>query len=267
MKCKFMTSVFLFCVVSWSICLPRMAAAAPVLDPLYCKEWVAMRGENITGTSYEIAESLYGSQSSEHGYGWVSVQAFYDNPPVAYGAVHVHGVEGGGDFGATALVELRYQFYVEPLEEGLTGPVPLVVSASASVSVNAANANRGHMSYVDIGINGMGWLWQASNYSASTSGVETDSFDEEETFDFHPDTVYTVNMALYSHGAGSGADYYYYSELFMDPTIEIDPGFADADKYRVVFSQGVNEVPLPSSLMLLAPAYLGLAYWRRRQPL
>mgnify|MGYP000846220727 FL=1 len=62
----------------------------------------------------------------------------------------------------------------------------------------------------------------------------------------------------------------------IDPVFEIDPRFAGADQYQIVFSAGIvqagpddddNEVPEAPTLALLAPAAWALAMSRRRRQL
>jgi len=51
---------------------------------------------------------------------------------------------------------------------------------------------------------------------------------------------------------------------FLDPTIEIDPTFADASQYELLSSPGVGNAPLPSTwlMMLSGLAAVGFLTYR-----
>lgn len=80
-------------------------------------------------------------------------------------------------------------------------------------------------------------------------------------------TIYTVRMGA---GAGvSGGDAYAY----VDPFIEIDPTFADADLYHLVLSEGINnilesdpsQVPEPATMLLFGTGLASLIGYRKRK--
>lgn len=85
------------------------------------------------------------------------------------------------------------------------------------------------------------------------------SFNKTFTADIVLDRENRIDLRAYGSGAVWKANGSFAFEAYVDPTIIIDPAFDRKDDFRIIFSNGVSAVPLPSSLTLMLPGILWLA--------
>ena len=161
---------------------------------------------------------------------------------------------GGLDVGrADASAALFYNFQVTPVP-GVQPPNVLIPIVTVGVVSGAGGLNVANVTVVDtqntqtvFNVNQNG----SFNYTMSvTSGVE-----------------YLVQMSALAEVEQTSAG----ASVIVDPTFEIDPNFAYASDFQILFSSGIgnspNATPLPAALPLFATGLgtLGLFGWRRRR--
>lgn len=73
-------------------------------------------------------------------------------------------------------------------------------------------------------------------------------------------TQATAGLMLDIGQSGSSA-----ANAFADPIITIDPNFVDAALFDIVFSPGLDVVPIPASVYLFGSGLLGLVGMARRK--
>lgn len=141
-------------------------------------------------------------------------------------------------------------------------PVDIVTAGSTSFSVDTVNGIGVTNMYADI-------LFDTSgdsnrSFSATPCGGPfcepgTYSFDEAFTVQTHPNVANRVQMVAFIGAAlwdGSLV-----ASAWIDPIIRIDPDFARAADFQIVFSNDVTPIPLPPALLLLGS---GLLFVTRR---
>ena len=142
--------------------------------------------------------------------------------------------------------------------------VPVIVSAAVSATgddqYQSANAQVSFTGPATFGIEACWTVTTSCSSSASfvdnVEDVPTDALED----------VYaaaSVNVAGLSVGSGYASEG---ASAIADPTVMIDPSFADVSDYTIVFSQGIGSsasVPEPSplSVLIIAVAALGLLRW------
>ena len=230
--------------------------AAP-LAPATFVEYAGIFGTAKEGTDQYLAESVELHLAVAGGGGGDAFARATNVLPVSAEA----GLQidlGQGNFGATSSVQTRYQFAVEPLAPGLPQFVPVILSASGLVSVDT---NSTSISHTFARIDHPGGQWQADNYDAYGSYTGVFSFDKSQTLNLPVNTAQTISIYVNTHAQPPGS--YYNTRAFLDPLVEIDPAFPNGDQFRIVYSEGILPVPLPSSVWLLTSGLLSLAGFRR----
>lgn len=109
-----------------------------------------------------------------------------------------------------------------------------------------------------------GGQFAARNYDAWGCYEGYFSFNESVTFNIEANTAQTISISLLSISQGSGEGFYYNSYMYLDPLIVIDPSFQYWDQYRLVFSEGINPIPEPGTLLLIGSGLIGLAGLRKK---
>jgi len=232
-------------------------ASANSLAPATFVEYAGIFGTAKEGNDQYLAESVSLHLAVPGGGGGDAFARATNMPPVSAEA----GLQidlGQGNFGATSTVQTRYQFAVEPLAPGLPQIVPVNLSASGLVSVDT---NSSFISHTFARIDHPGGQWQADNYDAYGSYTGVFSFDKSQTLNLPVNTAQTISIYVLTHAQPPGT--YYNTRAFLDPLIEIDPAFPDRDQFRIVYSEGILPVPVPSSVWLLTSGLLSLAGFRR----
>lgn len=174
--------------------------------------------------------------------------------------------------GGTANVggKLSYQFSIvgpDPFDPGNPIYIPTIVSYKGSASASNTNDTAATSSFLIVG-NNFSESYQVTVGAAHVTTHEVDgfnqpftdtSFDEHKLYSMVENAFYRIDVyvsAIAGPSAGTAS-------AFIDPTLEIDPSFADAAKYHIVLSSGIGNsvaaTPLPASLPLFGTALLGLA--------
>ncbi len=172
------------------------------------------------------------------------------------------GIPGSLPAGA-ASVDINYWFTVLPVGNGTLGtPVPLIVEASGSVGVSNPKYASAHVAF---------------SFNASGVQISKSLTTSKGAPDFIVDTNVSVAAGVVGGVTmGVGVDVFgnvvtqsgSSGEATLDPLIEIDPSFADASDYQLVFSPNlqptVSGVPdRGATLGLLAVAVSGLLALQR----
>ena len=171
---------------------------------------------------------------------------------------------------------LSYQFLIEDLS-GVFDPasplfVPTIVTYKGSASASSSNpGNSGASSYFNIAGTNFAESYKvvtgaspsATHTLATCCGAITDptfsgtSFNEKKTYSVIANTFYHIDISATATDTFDGL-----ATAYIDPFIQIDPNFADKDKYHIVLSPGIDNlvstVPLPASLQMFGAGLLGL---------
>jgi hypothetical protein len=182
-------------------------------------------------------------------------------------------VSAGGNVILTSdAAEMIYYFGVQ----GASGvKVPVDISfggytSAKTVTVNGGSADVASVINSEVTGPGVGYLaagCSAINFSCATSAPPIGS----TTFDVTAGDQYTIDLTAsiteFVGCAGCGA----VGHAHIDPYLQIDPTFAQADEFNLVISEGVPNVPVAApelstwAMMLLGFAGLGCAGWRARR--
>jgi hypothetical protein len=164
------------------------------------------------------------------------------------------GEAGLGDFD----VSLTYGFYILNNGEGTASSVPIniITSGYASFSYSGTVIGGAVQSYADWGLlsaNGQSItpLGIFGSVEASPSQVPYASFGPSTVLGTTtPDTMYGIYIHI-SGSASGGAGDSATATGFVDPQVVIDPSFAQANDYEIVFAPGVLPAPEPSTGSML----------------
>jgi hypothetical protein len=84
-------------------------------------------------------------------------------------------------------------------------------------------------------------------------------FSDSKDLTLTANTVYEIYMNVSIASSGN-----WMSTGFVDPTVEIDPTFADVSQYELLFSPDVGNAPLPSTWIMMLSGLLGLGLFGYR---
>ena len=84
-------------------------------------------------------------------------------------------------------------------------------------------------------------------------------FSDSKDLTLTANTVYEIYMNVSISSSGN-----WMSTGFVDPTVEIDPTFADVSQYELLFSPDVGNAPLPSTWIMMLSGLLGLGLFAYR---
>src|SRR5208337_1577603 len=140
----------------------------------------------------------------------------------------------------------------------VTGPL----AASASATLQLGTLNPGGTSLVSP-------ILLGTAQASVLSGTFSQSFSSTigQTVDLAAgSTIYVMEITVSVQvGTSSTAPPSSMASAFVDPTIIIDPSFAQASDYSIVFAPGVNPAPEPSTIALASLGLLGLVGCGRRK--
>ena len=219
--------------------------------------------EAFGGTTAQFLSTVGTASSSGPGASGSATTSGYQRVSAAGSATPGPGNEG--IFAASA----TYYF-------GVLGPaavsVPLILRGTASLAAHGCNGNSGCSSvevYEDYGRNGSTF----SNFgpiTCSEGAATCGDFSFTQSLSLTSSTSTTTGDTGFTHLSIYVLAYYGNAGGFIDPVITIDPSFADASQYQVVFSSGtgnpVAAVPEPSAwaMLLTGFAFAGGAVRRQR---
>jgi hypothetical protein len=279
MRCSLSKNTFLLRTILVATLLigggfASMAGAAPILPPVT----VYINGIDVTGT--------FGSGDCIHsaaGLSYASVCGFPD-PTLTVSAI---------GYDASAYAELDYAFEV-------TGPdniyVPFILSGVNTVITNVGYLSRtSEFVYGDGGtgvvgttpeeyggsIPGQNWTGesQCSSYAEYDTSIPGRCETRDDGSRVVPVTgtilsntvghIQLFAMTFSAFTVGDGNPYPGPGFASIDPTLSIDPTFAQADQFSLAFSDGIGNisasstVPEPSTLALFGISLIGFVASRR----
>jgi len=179
---------------------------------------------------------------------------------------------GSGLAAATAVLDYVFELY-DPFAPQNKSPIPTIFAASGGVSLPPLGSYPNViLQLADYNPNGLGigdfkdsiFYDYACAGSGGCLGYSKGLpaqlyFSISKDLTLYANTLYEVLMYVSVSSAGNWT-----STGFLDPTIEIDPTFADASQYELLSSPGVGNAPLPSTwlMMLSGLAAVGFLTYR-----
>jgi hypothetical protein len=128
--------------------------------------------------------------------------------------------------------------------------VPLIITADGTTSATGVEAS----SLIQVYFGGGSFLaCSGTGPSAESCGSEPASFSGSQSFNLESDELSDYEVIV----AGSSTEGTGSFSAALDPTVEINPSFADASEFSLVFSPNVS-VPEPSALTLGSLGLLGM---------
>ncbi len=232
-----------------------LAAAVPIgfgvqspgaaLAPATFQEYAGIASYAAQGNSDSAAESVdltvTPDQTENRGGGTGFATAHNVLPLTAVGGLSLYGGTNPSGLGGTAAVTTSYQFAVEPLASGLPTSVPILLTTSGSVTVDT-NLTAG-IGQTFARITYPGGQREARNCDSYGCYEGDFSFGETLAFTVPADTARTITLYVNSHGQGSTPDFFYNSNASVNASLQIDPGFAYRDQFRLVYGAGILPTP------------------------
>jgi hypothetical protein len=253
------------------------AAAFVPLEPSYFQE--SLQGQT-SGNPTRFGNGLDDLQAEAIGleesgtYGAYRVNAWTAGWNL--GSAYAHAEASGtgnypGSFGpwagdGAASASISYQFVEEVSPPCATPPcepvrVPVFIHGNGSVAVAASGGIPGPFdppgyyaganSTLYFMAGGSSWATLGKACIVSTNPADplcsSASFDVNETFDLVVDRLNYINLYVFAYAdTGNRDPGWGIAEAWIDPIIQIDPGFALRDHYRLVFSAGITADPPPN---------------------
>jgi len=179
------------------------------------------------------------------------------------------GNPASGLFGRIS-ARVYYEWRVERIGgDPYTGTVPIDVrtrgGVDSSVNVYAELKELWAQAEIQLPDTGLPDAYHAA-VGCSRAGCTLGpvSFDHSFTGHATPDTTYTVVLTVLGSGNLKADTGTFSISGWVDPRIEIAPGFARRDDFRLVFGAGVTPVPLPAPWLLLLSGMLASGLSARR---
>jgi hypothetical protein len=151
---------------------------------------------------------------------------------------------------AVAILEVQYSFFVA----GPSGSsAPVFIAASGSVTGNSQDT------------------FQLSGGSINITSPNNGQWNISSVYNLTTNQIYTVTLLAESQsdassGCPNGSLCLDKDTATVDPMIYIDPNFASASDYTIVFSDGINvgsipgAVPEPSTWAMMLLGFVGLGF-------
>jgi hypothetical protein len=208
------------------------------------------------------------------GYAYVSgwAQTVGGSLPTASGLINitadndVYTVYGG------IHARVEYHWMVEQIGgDAYSGSVPIDVQVSGGIDssafLRAGPNNLYAQAYVPLP--GTPGSYMVNACSTSTCTVGRLTFEESVSGMALVDRAYRVVLTASGSGAATYVGSTFTLSAWVDPRIEISPGFDRRDDFRLVFSNGISPVPEPATAGLALAGLivvLGAARKRRCAP-
>jgi hypothetical protein len=172
--------------------------------------------------------------------------------PFAAVSIHLTGT-GVAANGADAYAGVTYYWLVEQIAGAPRSSARVLIHVEGSVSeALGGDASASEYALVNINFVGSNAIFVAGEGGPPGIPSLGESFDRTFTRLVPTNTVFSTSLVASGianagwHGdAGSGR-----LDAFADPLIQIDPDWAFADDFRVVFSSGVGVIPEPAAVIL-----------------
>jgi PEP-CTERM motif len=176
-------------------------------------------------------------------------------------SLSLSGSASGSSFYDTAgapvgVLELRYNLVVE----GPGGNVPVIVTGSGSAGGSSAGDGSFGSLNIVLNVEGPG----VSLLNSIPGGDQPGSFTLNNSSSYQANQDYTITMIAeggVSPGYVGGTANFFAN---VDPLFTIDPGFANANEYSLLFSAGVGNsvsgVPEPSTWAMMLLGFTGVGF-------
>jgi len=190
------------------------------------------------------------------------------------------------NFTSLGRTRLTYEFMIQGYDS-VDIPINLTSLLSTTVSINNIDLNyfsgesqsifnlyqnsqliNTHHTYLSLSQNSL--KYTIDNFSVTDRSKVYNSYgiykEYTDLITIETNKIYTIQLftTTYEHNASVAA--------FADPFIEIDKSFDDADKYKLVFSDGINNIksisnpiPEPSTVFLTFLGILGIIVTNRKK--
>lgn len=240
---------------------PMIAQAVPISAASFYEEVTAYPIEKFGHSegTLTLQESIQGRGSVD---GWAKTTG--GALPTASIDFYLSGHFPNGINGR-AIATTSYSWLIEQIGGApYYSTVPVIVTTKGDVSYEAVGDVDIGFLYAKAGFN---WLSQYSEFKADLTNADGGSgnmsFDESFKKFVGIGNIYSVGLTAWGHADADDGESIHFS-AYVDPLIIIDPTFARASDFRVVFSEGIGPIPLPATAWLFGSGLLGLVGATRR---
>jgi hypothetical protein len=238
------------------LCAGGAEASTSVVQPGYFEVFAQWASLTLTGPGKISGTGFNGG--SEGG-------TEYSESDLAYGPTgEVNEFVTGTTIGGVAVANANSESYAH-IYYYLIGPtdvsVPLVLTAQSTGAYAPQAAGPDAIAQGSVQwAGGAFYDCAATGPAIASCGAEPRSFSGSQTSEAYAGIEYSLVVEVTGHSTEGTGGYY----MGIDPMIQIDPAFAEASEFTLVFSPAAGGVPETSTwaMMLLGFGGLGFAGWR-----